>query len=275
MSRPPALRSTAAGLLVVVAVLVGSGDVAPAPPLQPDAWSGWASQHAATSITLGLVRLVAIAGVGYLLVLTAAVAALGRSIPVAARVGRLPMARTVLTVLGAGAPLLLAVPAVGATDGDGAESGGGARLSCVEGCPGAPSSTSSTGTASAGEAPATATAPPGVAEAPAPPSPPAPVRPGVPPPADEPSGVTTSDAAGVAADEVAPAAPRTWTIEAGEHLWHIARETQRDAGAPDDDVAVLRYLERLVDENRDVLVDPSNPDLVLPGQVVVLPAVDG
>jgi nucleoid-associated protein YgaU len=34
---------------------------------------------------------------------------------------------------------------------------------------------------------------------------------------------------------------------------------------------VGRYWRRLIDANRDRLVDPGNPDLLLPGQELVLP----
>jgi hypothetical protein len=37
----------------------------------------------------------------------------------------------------------------------------------------------------------------------------------------------------------------------------------------------MAYLHRLVEANRDRLVDPANPDLVHPGQVMVLPPIDG
>jgi hypothetical protein len=34
---------------------------------------------------------------------------------------------------------------------------------------------------------------------------------------------------------------------------------------------VGRYWRRLIDTNRDRLVDPGNPDLLVPGQELVLP----
>jgi hypothetical protein len=64
----------------------------------------------------------------------------------------------------------------------------------------------------------------------------------------------------------------TWVIAPGEHLWHVAEATVGErGGAPPPAAAVLRYHRILVETNRDRLVDPTNPDLVYPGQVFVLP----
>jgi hypothetical protein len=61
----------------------------------------------------------------------------------------------------------------------------------------------------------------------------------------------------------------------GEHLWHIAHETLVDraslGGPAVSDREVATYLGQLVELNRDVLVDPGNPDLIFPGQVMRLP----
>lgn len=79
---------------------------------------------------------------------------------------------------------------------------------------------------------------------------------------------------------VAPVAPAavpaptadTVVVEPGDSLWSIAEETLADAGGGEpDDRAVERYWRRLVDTNRSTLVDPGNPDLIYPGQTVVLP----
>jgi nucleoid-associated protein YgaU len=66
----------------------------------------------------------------------------------------------------------------------------------------------------------------------------------------------------------------TWTVARGEHLWHIAEQTLAErAGTaePVSDGAIAEYLARLIDLNRDALVEPGNPDLIFPGQVVRLP----
>ncbi len=64
----------------------------------------------------------------------------------------------------------------------------------------------------------------------------------------------------------------SWTVRSGDHLWHIAEATLvvRGGAAPDEATTAI-YWRRLIAANRDRLVDPSNPDLILPGQVFVLP----
>lgn len=61
----------------------------------------------------------------------------------------------------------------------------------------------------------------------------------------------------------------THTVAPGEHFWSIAQET---VGREANDEVVASYWESLVEANRSRLVDPANPDLLLVGQVVVLPA---
>lgn len=65
-----------------------------------------------------------------------------------------------------------------------------------------------------------------------------------------------------------PARPDTHTVVPGDHLWSIA-ESIVGAGSADD--AVADYWRRLIAVNRDRLVDPSDPDLIVPGQQLVLP----
>lgn len=60
------------------------------------------------------------------------------------------------------------------------------------------------------------------------------------------------------------------TVAAGDHFWSLAREVV-GVEASDADVAI--YWRRLIEVNRDRLVDASNPDLLLPGQVLVVPPV--
>ncbi|MCC5947229.1 MAG: LysM peptidoglycan-binding domain-containing protein [Nitriliruptoraceae bacterium] len=64
-------------------------------------------------------------------------------------------------------------------------------------------------------------------------------------------------------------------VQAGESLWSIAADALDGAGRSTDDTAVTRYWERLIAANRAQLADPDNPDLIFPGQRMVLPAVDG
>lgn len=71
-----------------------------------------------------------------------------------------------------------------------------------------------------------------------------------------------------------PAAASTWTIERGDHLWAIASETLADAWQRQPaDSEVVPYWRDLIEQNRARLVDPTDPDYVLPGQVMHLPPV--
>jgi hypothetical protein len=66
----------------------------------------------------------------------------------------------------------------------------------------------------------------------------------------------------------------TWTIAPGDHLWHVAEATLTAAtGQVPDDAETERYLVRLIDRNRSVLIVPGDADLVRPGQVFALPPV--
>ncbi len=92
--------------------------------------------------------------------------------------------------------------------------------------------------------------------------------------------VPAADSSEANASMDAPAGPRSgdegvssaWTVESGDHLWSIASRALGDRldREPSAD-EVLPYWQRLIDANRDRLVDPSNPDLILAGQVFVLP----
>jgi hypothetical protein len=62
-------------------------------------------------------------------------------------------------------------------------------------------------------------------------------------------------------------------VEFGDSFWSIAEETLADAspGRRPDEAAVTRYWQLLVSANRDRLADPANPDLLLPGQALLVP----
>jgi nucleoid-associated protein YgaU len=57
-------------------------------------------------------------------------------------------------------------------------------------------------------------------------------------------------------------------VQPGEHFWSIAERVVSDRGI---DVPVGQYWRLLVEANRSRLVDPDDPDLLYPGQVLVLP----
>lgn len=64
----------------------------------------------------------------------------------------------------------------------------------------------------------------------------------------------------------------TWTVSPGDHLWSIAEAVlvQKLGSAPDEK-AVANYWLQILDANRARLADPSNPDLLVVGQVINLP----
>jgi hypothetical protein len=77
-------------------------------------------------------------------------------------------------------------------------------------------------------------------------------------PASDPAGVTEE----------------AWTVEPGESFWSIAEEHLTDAlGRTPSEKEVTRYWDVVVQANRDRLADGNNPDLLFPGQQLVLPPV--
>jgi hypothetical protein len=65
---------------------------------------------------------------------------------------------------------------------------------------------------------------------------------------------------------------RTWTIRPGDDFWSIAETvvSGSPAGRPDPR-AVAPYWSRLVAANRDRLPAPDHPNLLFPGDVVIIP----
>jgi DNA-binding SARP family transcriptional activator/nucleoid-associated protein YgaU len=77
-----------------------------------------------------------------------------------------------------------------------------------------------------------------------------------------PAGATTNDA-----DR-----PSEVVIEPGDNIWHLAEaRLDSDLGREPSDDEVAPYWREVVAANDDRLVQPGNPDLVVPGQVLVLP----
>jgi hypothetical protein len=63
-----------------------------------------------------------------------------------------------------------------------------------------------------------------------------------------------------------------WIVEAGDSFWSIAAETVSRSGDGAPDVrGLVGYWRRLIEANRHRLLDPANPDLLVPGQELVLP----
>ena len=69
-----------------------------------------------------------------------------------------------------------------------------------------------------------------------------------------------------------PQPGNTWVVGPGDSFWSIAEDVLASpAASPPGEREVGRYWRRLIDANRDRLVDSGNPDLLLPGQELVLP----
>lgn len=74
----------------------------------------------------------------------------------------------------------------------------------------------------------------------------------------------------------ASAQPQLWTVAPGDHFWSIAEQVLADAGNESPSESETgRYWALLVDANRARLVIPGEPDVLWPGQELVLPPVDG
>lgn len=67
-------------------------------------------------------------------------------------------------------------------------------------------------------------------------------------------------------------AAETWVIEPGEHLWGIAETHLADRwGRPPTTPEITRYWRTVIDHNRTRLLNPADPDLVVPHQIIELP----
>jgi hypothetical protein len=72
---------------------------------------------------------------------------------------------------------------------------------------------------------------------------------------------------------VAPAPERTWVVAPGDHFWSISATVLGETlGRAPSDRELVGYWQHLVDANRPRLADPANPDLLFPGQSLVVPA---
>jgi len=78
-----------------------------------------------------------------------------------------------------------------------------------------------------------------------------------------------------APEAAAPAPVDSWVVQPGDSMWSIAASHLADErGAPASDADVVVMWQRLIDLNRDRLVNPDEPDLIFADQVFELPAMD-
>lgn len=93
-------------------------------------------------------------------------------------------------------------------------------------------------------------------------------------PEEEPASVpapTPEVATSPASQPLASQGPDDWEVQPGDHLWSMAERTLGGQGERGE-AEVARYWLRLIEANADRLADPDNPDLIFPGQVLVVPA---
>lgn len=285
---------------------LGTGPLAPPPLGRPAAWGPWVDRVGAVTAAFGVLRLLCLAATAYLVVcvlvgilarrsrrdgvrhaaeliclppvrrllegllgvgigvgaLTAAVGpvgvagaapATGRATATALAVGGVPTMRAVVTP-----PLMAAAP----------------RMTMRVAGPTAVGTVAPTITLRSVPPPTASTVPPptGATAAPpsAPPPDPAPEQPGVADPAPE---LPATPGPSPERPGAPAAGPTEFVVEAGDHFWRIAERTVTAAHGPDvGEDAVAAYWQRLVDANADRMSDPTNPDLLFTGQVLVLPA---
>lgn len=149
--------------------------------------------------------------------------------------------------------------------------------------PGIPSAPPTTAVPRIPSAPPTSPAPPITAAPPTSAAPPTTARPDpMPPSTTAPSGSTPRSS--TPSDHLPPTprphAPqpstlgeRTWEVRRGDHFWAIADAVVREQHPNATEAEVARYWRTLIEANRDRLVVPGNADLILPGQVLTVPAM--
>ncbi|RMH80581.1 MAG: LysM peptidoglycan-binding domain-containing protein [Actinomyces sp.] len=95
-------------------------------------------------------------------------------------------------------------------------------------------------------------------------------------PPDATVGPTTADhRSSGSVDPTVPSPPvvsETIAVEPGDNLWTIAEHRlATDLGRSPTDTEILPYWQQLIEQNRGRYVEPGNPDLILPGQILTLP----
>jgi hypothetical protein len=64
---------------------------------------------------------------------------------------------------------------------------------------------------------------------------------------------------------------RHYTVVAGDHFWSIAEQTILLTNPQADETTIRTYWSQLIQENKKLLKDPNNPDLLMVGTKLVLP----
>lgn len=265
---------TAARLAVWLALLVGAvaalhatgGPLSPPPMSDPAGLGSWAEQRQPAEVALALARLVALGLGWYLLVATVGGLAAGLlGLGALARAFDLVSVGLVRRLVGA-VTLSMASTALTVGPATAGTAGPPPPVETMRRLPDAAptSTTSTTSTTASTTSSTTSTTQPPAAPPAAPPTVPPTAAPAPPPAAPTPS---TAPAAG------AGSGSGSWTVRPGDHFWSAAERSLAQAwGRPPTDDQVAPYWRSLVAANRDRLRDPGNPDLLFPGQVLVVPA---
>jgi hypothetical protein len=284
--------------LIGAMLAAGHGSVGAPPWSDPGGWSAWASARGAPGAALAIVRVAVLVVASWLLVVTVVALAMaatrrGRDIDIAEVLG-LPIVRRV--VHGA-----LGLGLAGAAAAGGAGLGGsrsGHEPIPVEAPAGAlgerppalvrlgPAGTAITATASPPESVMATTSSVRLASTTSLPvatttSIPTATTTSIPTtPFAAASTAVTSAAVTPAVTEQSPTAPAgaaepaMWTVQPGDHLWSIARRVLEHQGWTSvGDERVTPYWRVLVAANHDRLPVPDNPDLLFPGDRLVVPPV--
>ena len=239
------------------------------PPLDPGGWAAWASEREALDAVASISRLLITVAASYVLVVVAfhAVAILCRSellLGVTSRISPAPLAAFVsLAVLGSQPVASAALH----DDSDDTTRGSEPPVMVVldevdptagrDATPATPTSTPTTSEPGT-NAPPTTPEVEGPAVTSAAGSLPSTAREGV--------GNNGGPAPGVVPHGI------PYTVVEGDHLWGIAERCMRMLGHEQPGEAEIRtYWLALIEANTDRMVEPGNPDLLLPGQQLVLP----
>lgn len=293
------LASWTAALVVAGRLLLAAGSPSLSVPLTSrHDLSGWVSETPPAEMAMAVLRLAALAGVAHLLAVTA-LATLARALRAPGAVAAVDrLSPTVVRRIVAGGSGLGLV--LGGVAGSLPAPAAPVRpASTVAAAPATPGASPAPATATQARLPAAAATMTRVAgnELPAAERPearttasvaPATMRRSDDPPVGSGSAtmarldVEPGRAAGPAlpATPAPPAAPAVdparWVVEPGDSFWAIAEEVVATSGRPGaGERAVGRYWRQLIEANRARLVDPANPDLLLPGQQLVVPPLAG
>jgi nucleoid-associated protein YgaU len=257
---------------------------------EPDTWSSWAADSATVDVVVALARPLGMAVTAYLLLVTLVQLLPGRRRgPVRRWLQRCTPSLVVTITAG----LVAAGPAAGAAEPSvepaGSAAGRGATMELIEPSP-QPSAEPNTHLPWADQVASTSSTVPPTSTTTPQPTTSATSTTSLPPSTTPPATTTTQPAPAPSSPpmgEPEPATPPTppaaasgadpgiHVVQRGDHLWSIAEHTLQaaSAGGTVDDAAVTRYWRVLMEQNRDRLVDPDDPDLILPGQQLVLPPI--